>query len=183
MSVYNWNFKIIISKCLEPEYNFLHHCFSHFDNEIHDKMSCITKLKKPDFFFPRKKHWKSKREKVKASTFFFFFLFLEGIYFHHSVIFKKKPKKQQKHVFYKTICKTNNPPIKIQIELGLIFSWESFWFILSLWGENSNCCSIVLVSKRSLSMYVLKGCSFNNTLYNLLQHLLACWVPSLFTFH
>lgn len=117
MSVYNWNFKIIISKCLEPEYNFLHHCFSHFDNEIHDKMSCITKLKKTDFFFPRKKHWKSKREKVKASTFFFFFLFLEGIYFHHSVIFKKNPRNNKNMFFTKPSAKQTTHPLKYRLSL------------------------------------------------------------------
>lgn len=140
------------------------------------KCYVLLNLKNTFFFLERN----TENQRVKRWKLLFFFL--EGIYFHDSVIFKK-PKKQQKHVFYKTICKTNNPPIKIQIEPGLIFCWECFWFILSLWGENSNCCSVGLTCKRSLNMYVLKGSSFNNTLYNLLQHLLACWVPSLFTFH
>lgn len=117
MSVYNWNFKIIISKCLEPEYNFLHHCFSHFDNEIHDKMSCITKLKKTDFFFLERNTENQRGKRWKLLLFFFFFLFLEGIYFHHSVIFKKNPRNNKNMFFTKPSAKQTTHPLKYRLSL------------------------------------------------------------------
>lgn len=131
MSVYNWNFKNILSKYVLKPKSIIASItvFLILKNETHGKMSCITKTKNR-FFFPRET---LKIEGWEGESYFFF---LEWLHFPILVKSLKKKKEELKTCFFltKPSAKQTTPPIKIQVEPGLLFSWECFFHLYYHYG-------------------------------------------------